>query len=324
MAPRIVQVETAEQMEHVRALFREYGAVVEARACVVGMDAELGALPAPYSRPRGALLLAYDEGGEPVGCVAIRPLGDLTAHGLGSPADGVARAELKRLYVRPEARGRGLARALTLEGIDFARGAGYGAIRLDTLPTMREAIGLYTSLGFREIVSGVSCAPRALFFELALAPTLEIVDTTGTASPGAMGWLERYGALVMARLGSAKGASGSVRVRIIGDEEMRAMHARHSGDDSTTDVLTFDLREDATSTALDVDVLVCADEARRQGSARSHAPEAELLLYLLHACMHCLGHDDDTPEGSARMHAEEDEILKGVGLPSIYAAPPAH
>lgn len=321
MPPRIVHAESPTHIEHARALFREYATTIDAEACFHGIDKELASLPGAYAPPQGLLLLAYDDHDQPLGCVAVRPLAGATAHGLSAPTDNLHHAELKRLYLRPHARGQGLARTLTRRALTFARSRAYATIRLDTLPSMKEAIALYQSLGFSEITPPTPARFNERFFELSLTPALDITDASGALAPGALRRLNESATRVMAQLAARHDAHGSVRARIIRDPEMSALHATHSGDPTTTDVLTFDLREDSESPALDVDVLLCVDEADRQGALRNHPAEAELLLYLLHACLHCLGHNDDTPEASARMHAEEDAVLAAAGLPAIYSAP---
>jgi putative acetyltransferase len=129
-------------MAQARALFEEYAAWLAVDLCFQGFAEELATLPGAYAPPRGMLLLA----GPPdvtVGCIALRPLAET-----GSASD--ATAEVKRLYVRPEARGTGLGKRLVQAVIDGARAIGYRELKLDTLARMAEAHSLYTNLGFRE------------------------------------------------------------------------------------------------------------------------------------------------------------------------------
>lgn len=153
---------------------------------------------------------------------------------------------------------------------------------------------------------------------------IEISDARRLLERAAHEWLRSHAAAASGEL-AANGAWGEVRVRIVDDAEMAAAHARHSGVEGTTDVLTFDLRTDRERGThpklLDADVLVCADEARRQAQTRGHAPERELLLYILHAMLHCLGHDDHDDEAFARMHAEEDRLLARIGVGATFGAP---
>jgi len=127
----------AADMEAARALFREYADWLQVDLCFQGFDEELATLPGRYARPDGRLFLARRDG-TPVGCAALRRF----------DADA---GEVKRLYVQPAHRGRGLARALTAAVIDAARTIGYRRLLLDTLDRMAEARSLYVETGFREI-----------------------------------------------------------------------------------------------------------------------------------------------------------------------------
>ena len=135
-----VEAEGEEVLDHVRRLFRayaeEYADSIGATLCFQGFEAELAGLPGRYAPPTGCLILAMEED-LAAGCVAMRDLGD-------------GACEMKRLYVAPEYRGRGLGRALVEEILHRAESTGYLRMMLDTVPDMPEAIALYRTLGFVE------------------------------------------------------------------------------------------------------------------------------------------------------------------------------
>ena len=124
--------------------------------CFQSFDAELAALPGEYSPPDGRLLLALCDRA-PAGCVALRKL-----------QGGIC--EMKRLYVRPPFRGRGLGRDLVLTLIEQARLSLYAKMRLDTIAaSMTEAVSLYRSLGFHDIPAyRRNPIPGAIYLELEL------------------------------------------------------------------------------------------------------------------------------------------------------------
>ena len=132
---------TAQELELLRNLFREYADGLGVDLCFQNFEQELAELPGDYAAPRGALLLARVDG-EAAGCCALRPI---------DSTDYPNAAEMKRLYVRTGFRGFGLGRELAEAVLDAARKAGYSCVLLDTLDDMEAARGLYEDLGFKEI-----------------------------------------------------------------------------------------------------------------------------------------------------------------------------
>jgi putative acetyltransferase len=136
----IADVRTAEQVSQARRLFQEYAASLDtdfADLCFQGFEAELARLPGEYAPPKGELLLALWTG-QPVGCVALRPLDELVC-------------EMKRLYVQPELRANGIGRMLVQRILEVGKTLGYRSMRLDSLPSMTAAIPLYRRFGFRDV-----------------------------------------------------------------------------------------------------------------------------------------------------------------------------
>jgi GNAT superfamily N-acetyltransferase len=135
-----VQAESPAQIAQARELFLEYAQSLGFSLCFQNFDKELAELPGDYAPPEGRLLLAeYD--GRLAACVALHKLEpDI--------------CEMKRLYLRPQFRGKGLGRALADRIIAEARQIGYQRMRLDTVePIMKDAVAMYRKLGFKEVVA---------------------------------------------------------------------------------------------------------------------------------------------------------------------------
>lgn len=127
---------------------------------------ELASLPGKYSASKnGALWLAYTSTPAtekesppketPIGCMGLR-------------AFTASQAELKRLYLAPEARGQGVSRLLMDVAIAQARELGYQEVLLDSLESMTAARRLYEKYGFREIEKYYDSCPDAVFYRLGL------------------------------------------------------------------------------------------------------------------------------------------------------------
>ena len=153
--PQIRLVRSETDIASIRVLFREYAATIGIDLEYQGFSAELATLPGKYAPPTGELFLATDAG-ELAGCVALRAIARTIT-------------EMKRLYVRPAARGTGLGKRLVEAAISSARQGGYAELRLDTLATMASAQALYRSLGFVEIPAyGDAHVPGTVFYALTL------------------------------------------------------------------------------------------------------------------------------------------------------------
>jgi ribosomal protein S18 acetylase RimI-like enzyme len=134
----IAQAAATEQIIAIRELFLEYAQSLNFSLCFQSFENELAGLPGDYAPPQGRLWLAA-HGPQLAGCVALHKLEGETC-------------EMKRLYVRPQFRGKGLGRVLAERVVADAREIGYKRLRLDTVePVMPDAVALYRKLGFREI-----------------------------------------------------------------------------------------------------------------------------------------------------------------------------
>lgn len=159
---------------------------------------------------------------------------------------------------------------------------------------------------------------------------VDILDATDRLAPSEVDWLADRARAAVAVLRAA----GHIRVRVIDDQEMAAAHLRFAGVEGTTDVLTFDLGcenqaervnishvrsvDDRILFGLDTDISVCLDEGRRQAGVRGYPVEKELLLYIVHGVLHCLGWDDHDEAEAAEMHELEDAVLEAIGVGAAF------
>jgi ribosomal protein S18 acetylase RimI-like enzyme len=151
-----LQAETPQQIAQARELFLEYAQSLGFSLCFQNFDKELAGLPGEYAPPEGRLLLAEYEG-QVAGCVALHKL-----------KPGIC--EMKRLYLRPQFRGKGLGLVLAEQIIAEARQLAYRRMRLDTVePVMQDAVAMYRKLGFKEIAPYcTNPIAGALYMELEL------------------------------------------------------------------------------------------------------------------------------------------------------------
>lgn len=153
----ISRAESDVDLAVVASLFRAYAASLDVDLAYQDFEAELAGLPGHYAAPRGLLLLASDINGVPLGCVACRPLDEDVC-------------EMKRLFVAPAGRGRGLGRLLVRRLFVDAQALGYREMRLDTLASMTAAQALYRAEGFE---------PTAPYYDTPVAGTVFLRRSLG-------------------------------------------------------------------------------------------------------------------------------------------------
>src|SRR5205823_626563 len=108
--------------------------------------------------------------------------------------------------------------------------------------------------------------------------------------------------------------SAEISVAIVSDDDIAEVNERWLGHAGPTDVITFDLRDDPKSAHLKAQIVISLDTARREARLRGHAWRHEILLYVVHAVLHLLGHDDHRAADRAAMHRLEDRILDDLGI----------
>lgn len=157
----------------------------------------------------------------------------------------------------------------------------------------------------------------------ATGPEVELLLETDEPEPPLTPWLADQFARVARLAGVTR---GRLTLVVVDDQRMAALHDRYHADPSTTDVLSFDMREapaegppeSSAHPPPEGDLVLCLDQARRQAERRGHDVRVELLLYALHGLLHLLGHDDHDMDAATRMHRREDELLSRAGFGPVY------
>lgn len=145
-----------------------------------------------------------------------------------------------------------------------------------------------------------------------------VLDTDAGASPPDSPWIERMLGRVV---GMLELSLAELTVVIVDDHRMIELARGFAHEPQTTDVLSFDLRDDPSASAPTAgEIYVCLDEARRRAEELGHDANHELLLYAVHGLLHLMGHDDHDPDQRRAMHRREDELLEAIGVGAVYAA----
>jgi probable rRNA maturation factor len=128
-------------------------------------------------------------------------------------------------------------------------------------------------------------------------------------------WLELQTTAVLLFLGMEQ---SQLAVRVVNEASMSQLHQEHANISDTTDVLTFD--NGSTGTSIHADIAICSDVAFSVASDRNHTLNEELLLYVVHGVLHCMGFDDHQEDAHQKMHEEEDRILTAIGVGPVWSS----
>jgi len=113
--------------------------------------------------------------------------------------------------------------------------------------------------------------------------------------------------VVQAALAHAGQSGMSVSLLLTDEAEIGRIHGEFLGDDSATDVISFEIDGG-------VDVVVSVERARQQAESRGHSHEAELALYITHGILHACGYDDVEASDREAMRVAERAVLADLGL----------
>ena len=117
--------------------------------------------------------------------------------------------------------------------------------------------------------------------------------------------------------------SAEISVAIVDDSRMHALNRQYLDHDYPTDVLSFVLEHDAAAGSLEGEIIASADYAAREAARYGWTTDDELLLYVIHGCLHLVGHEDHTPAAQTAMREAEAKHLANFGLTHLYDDPQA-
>lgn len=112
--------------------------------------------------------------------------------------------------------------------------------------------------------------------------------------------------------------SAEISIAIVNDERMHELNRQYLQHDYSTDVLSFVLEYDEAEKRLDGEIVASSDYAAREAPRYGWTADDEILLYVIHGCLHLVGHDDTTSLGQADMQAAESRHLARLGLTHRY------
>ena len=134
----LVEAKAKDDFNEASILFREYESGLGIDLGFQNFREELETISIQYGKPNGVLILAKSTELKIIGCAGVRRY------------EGSI-CELKRMYIKPEARGLGLGKILLRKSVEIATELGYSKMRLDILPDMKKAIKMYEREQFHEI-----------------------------------------------------------------------------------------------------------------------------------------------------------------------------
>jgi len=140
--------------------------------------------------------------------------------------------------------------------------------------------------------------------------TIEINDDDQPHKPD-RGRLKKAVGLILQDAGIQ---SAEISIAIVNDARMHELNRQYLQHDFPTDVLSFVLDHDADAKSLDAQIIASSDFAAREAPRYGWTTDDELLLYVIHGCLHLTGHDDGTPNGKRAMQETERGYLAHFGL----------